>query len=671
MKQIKDIFPIILLLLSGLASCSTDELPDNNDKEKTPVGSITSLQISVSDFKGKVNTRTSESGYQTSFSGDDQIGVFALYTATNTVVDDNIPYKYDLSNNTWQPVNTGTGSNIYVYGSGVTYYAYYPYSSAMNGKKSIAEIVSAFTPAKDQSTYAGYTSADLMTGTGILSGNTLTIGLTHAMTLVEVSISETTNHTPYNGEPTFYGTKPWKTPSGLYRYLVVPNVEATVAFEHGPTENRYSFYEKITAANVNAGQYISVTAPFDNSCVILNTGAYIGNMGTLSKVVINGTSYPVIPETNNNSYMLYGMKQPVSPITSLDIYINDNLASPTEQLLLSATPAQITVNATSKTITIPLSAGGMEGAGTLSDPYLVTTPPQLRGVDAEGANDNSAETEYYEQKADLDLSVYDNWKPVKSGALYDGKGYKVNNLVSTQGGIFSYNGGTIQNVHLTSGTINVNNKTVGGVVNESTLSGHKILNCSNAATITVTNDGDIGGVVGNGSHSIIEYCKNSGNITVDTYGGGIAGIAWGNQVSTSEIDRMDTEIRYCYNTGTITKSNARKNDGDCGGIISRLVRTKVLEYCYNAGQLIDNGGNNRIGSIMGELDNSYSKNNYGTSVTNNKLHYSNNAGITTNDNFFNNPSSWPSYSTETSNGWGSLHWKSYNLGEYPKLLWEP
>ena len=78
MKQIKDIFPIILLLLSGLASCSTDELPDNNDKEKTPVGSITSLQISVSDFKGKVNTRTSESGYQTSFTGDDQIGVLAM-----------------------------------------------------------------------------------------------------------------------------------------------------------------------------------------------------------------------------------------------------------------------------------------------------------------------------------------------------------------------------------------------------------------------------------------------------------------------------------------------------------------------------------------------------------------------------------------------------------------
>ncbi len=659
MKQIKDIFPIILLLLSGLASCSTDELPDNNDKEKTPVGSITSLQISVSDFKGKVNTRTSESGYQTSFTGDDQIGVFALYTSTNTVVDDNIPYKYDSSNNTWQPVNTGMGSNIYVYGSGVTYYAYYPYSSAMNGKKSIAEIVSAFTPAKDQSTYAGYTSADLMTGTGILNGNTLTIGLTHAMTLVEVSISETTNHTPYNGEPTFYGTKPWKTPSGLYRYLVVPNVEATVAFEHGPTENRYSFYEKITAANVNAGQYISVTAPFDNSCVMLNTGAYIGNMGTLSKVVINGTSYPVTPETNNNSYMLYGMKQPVSPITSLDIYINDNLASPTEQLLLSVTPAKITVNATSKTITIPLSAGGMEGAGTsAADPYLVTTPPQLRGVDAEGANDNSAETEYYEQKADLDLSAYDNWKPVKSGALYDGKGYKVNNLVSTQGGIFSYNGGTIQNVHLVSGNINSTNGNIGGIVNVCDRSGinQTIQNCSNAANITA--GGWTGGIVGNGSYSTIEHCKNSGNISSTVSVGGIFGHIWG-----------DAHVRYCYNEGLI-KVIGSGNDNPVGGIGGQIYSSAYgIEYSYNKGD-VQNDVTGEAGSILGRKSSGDGSNNYGIQIFNNKIYGSNNNSNT--EILFDNTSNiWPAYTADSSNGWGSSHWKSYNQGEYPQLLWEP
>ena len=498
-----------------------------------------------------------------------------------------------------------------------------------------------------------------MTGTGILNGNTLTIGLTHAMTLVEVSISETTNHTPYNGEPTFYGTKPWKTPSGLYRYLVVPNVEATVAFEHGPTENRYSFYEKITAANVNAGQYISVTAPFDNSCVMLNTGAYIGNMGTLSKVVINGTSYPVTPETNNNSYMLYGMKQPVSPITSLDIYIYDNLASPTEQLLLSVTPAKITVNATSKTITIPLSAGGMEGAGTsAADPYLVTTPPQLRGVDAEGANDNSAETEYYEQKADLDLSAYDNWKPVKSGALYDGKGYKVNNLVSTQGGIFSYNGGTIQNVHLVSGNINSTNGNIGGIVNVCDRSSinQTIQNCSNAANITA--GGWTGGIVGNGSYSTIEHCKNSGNISSTVSVGGIFGHIWG-----------DAHVRYCYNEGLI-KVIGSGNDNPVGGIGGQIYSSAYgIEYSYNKGD-VQNDVTGEAGSILGRKSSGDGSNNYGIQIFNNKIYGSNNNSNT--EILFDNTSNiWPAYTADSSNGWGSSHWKSYNQGEYPQLLWEP
>ena len=135
---------------------------------------------------------------------------------------------------------------------------------------------------------------------------------------------------------------------------------------------------------------------------------------------------------------------------------------------------------------------------------------------------------------------------------------------------------------------------------------------------------------------------------------------------------MDTEIRYCYNVGTITKSSANNNGGDCGGILSRLVRTKVMEYCYNAGQIIDNGSNNRVGSLTGELDNSTSKNNYGVSVPSNKLHYGINNGRSENDNFFDNTSNkWPTYSTDPANGWGSSHWKSYNQGEYPKLLWEP
>ena len=102
MKQIKDIFLIILLLFAGLTSCSTDDF-----KDKTLAGAVASLQISVTDYKGKTGTRTSASGYQTSFTGDDQIGVFAIQTSNNTIVNDNIPYKYVSASGSWQPVNTG------------------------------------------------------------------------------------------------------------------------------------------------------------------------------------------------------------------------------------------------------------------------------------------------------------------------------------------------------------------------------------------------------------------------------------------------------------------------------------------------------------------------------------------------------------------------------------
>jgi len=650
MKQIKDIFLMILLLSVGLTSCSTDDF-----KATTPAGAAASLQISVSDFKGKTGTRTNESGYQTSFTEDDQIGVFAILTSNNTVLNDNIPYRYVSASSSWQPVNTGADNEVYVYDSGVSYYAYYPYSSTMDGKKSLAEIIAAFTPVKDQSTYIGYTSADLMTGTGTLSGNTLTIGLNHAMTLVEVSITETTNHTPYVGEPTFYGTIPWKTPTGMYRYLVVPGIEAAVAFEYGPTYNRYSFHEKIVAANVVAGQYISVTAPFDNTSVILNTGRYTGNMGALSKVIINGDEYTVTAISgSDNEYTLNGLRNTPETLTSFDVYIADNLAKEDskEQLLVSATTANITVDAATLTMTLPLSAGGMEGDGTSeTDPYRVTTPSQLRGVGVEGADNEAAETKYYKQTADLDLMMYADWKPVKSGKLYEGGGYKVSNLNSTQGGIFSNNGGTIQNVHLVSGVINNNSNHAGGIANCSRLSGSKVANCSNAASITAGSSGEkgAGGIVGSiywGGNAIITDCKNTGSIT-----GNLAGGILGDAVNGGN------QVLYCYNEGTITGIG---NDNLSGGIAGRS--WCQMHFCYNIGAVTGS----KPGAIQGEArkEEVRTKNCWASSTP---FIGSGNIECTLFDNAGNQ---WPAYDTDSSNGWGSAHWKSYSQGEYPKLLWE-
>lgn len=461
----------------------------NPDLENKSGKVLTSLQVTLSNFEGNIDTRAQESGYQTTFIGDEQIGIFSLKTSNNTVLGNNVPYKYNASTNSWQPVNTG--NQIYVYGSGVTYYAYYPYNSNMDDKKSIAEITTAFTLPEDQSTYDNYSSADLMTATGTLSSSTLSLSFAHAMSLIEIEIDETSNSSAsYDPAPIFYGIKPWKMSDGIYRYLVEPGIDAEIGFDYGPADNRYAFQKSLAAADITAGKYTRIKAPFDNRYLELNTGNYVGVLGPVSKVVINGTEYTTsLISGSNNRYLLDGLRKSPETFTSFNIYITDNLAKADskEQLLLAVTTSNITIDATNKSLTIPLSAGGMEGAGTsAADPYLVTTPPQLRGVDAEGTDNNSAETEYYEQKADLDLSAYDNWKPVKSGALYDGKGYKVNNLVSTQGGIFSYNGGTIQNVHLVSGNINSTSGNIGGIVNACDKSGinQTIQNCSNAANIT-------------------------------------------------------------------------------------------------------------------------------------------------------------------------------------------
>lgn len=59
------------------------------------------------------------------------------------MVFNNLEYKYN--NGTWEAV----GDICYAQAN-MTYIAYYPYSTTMNGKKSEAEILNAFTVPTDQ-----------------------------------------------------------------------------------------------------------------------------------------------------------------------------------------------------------------------------------------------------------------------------------------------------------------------------------------------------------------------------------------------------------------------------------------------------------------------------------------------------------------------------------------
>lgn len=629
-----------------LAACSrVDIYMEDSDRQ-----TVSEIRVTINDFTANANTRTQENGYQTSFTGNEQIGVFVINTSGNVILSNNIPYKYDVSTSTWTPVNVG--DKVYAYGSGVTYYAYYPYSSAMNDKKSVAEIIAAFTPSENQSTYNNYTASDLMTGTGTLSSNNLNFTFTHAMSLIEIEITASSN-VSFTSNPVFYNMSPWEmTSNKIYRYIVKPGVATEVEFEYGPTDNRCGYQKSLSSADVIAGKYTKIKVAFDNMSMELNTGNYTGSLGTPSKVIIDGNNYSLTPVSgSNNKYIINGGRRITASIASLDIYIKDNLVN-TEQLLLSATPGNITVNESTKTITVPLSAGGMEGAGTSeANPYQVTTPVQLRGVQVGQSNINNtgSGSNYYSQMNDIDISTYTaDWQPIKSGLLYDGKGFKIKNLNSTHGGIFSFNGGTIQNTHLESGTITVTSGGVGGIAGSN--HSQKMYNCSNGANITSTAS-NVGGITGLGDWSQIMHCKNTGAISGGGHTGGISPYSYG------------TTIKYCYNTGTITGTG-----GNIGGICGVLGdRSGIVEYCYNTGTVNGTGSGNIVGHL-GWVGSNICRYSFGVATP---LIGQISNSATNNTALFNaSTSSWPVYSSGTGDGWTSDHWKSFNNGEYPKLLWE-
>lgn len=131
-------------------------------------------------------TRASENLYKTEFTNGDQIGITMI--KEGKIVDgmNNICFTYNASTKKWE---AAAGSPSLYYYQNVTYLAYYPYDASMNNKMTEQEIIDAFTPLTDQSTYANYTKSDLMVaiGTADRAAKTLSLPFSHKMALVSVS----------------------------------------------------------------------------------------------------------------------------------------------------------------------------------------------------------------------------------------------------------------------------------------------------------------------------------------------------------------------------------------------------------------------------------------------------------------------------------------------------
>lgn len=146
-------------------------------------------------------------------------------------------------------------------------FAYYPYQSTVTGTLTpsatdaagfFANVVSAWTPATDQSTHALYTASDLMIGAGTVGDKSggaypLTFTMTHAMALVVIEtpkarcvLSTDGNYTWASELPDakFYDFTPYNSSLATYRYLVKPT-------QSGASELRGSY----TAQNGNAKVY--------------------------------------------------------------------------------------------------------------------------------------------------------------------------------------------------------------------------------------------------------------------------------------------------------------------------------------------------------------------------------------------------------------------------------
>lgn len=257
--------------LTAFMSC-TEDIDANNH------ATAGSLKITVRSDNDSPDggTRTSYSGFVTTFTDGDQIGVYAV--KGTTALFSNICFTYDADGDEW----TTTG-NI-EYNSDYTYFAYYPYTSTpytpdftqatVDNKFSLflTDASNKFHRA-DQSTLANYQASDLMIAQGVDAGSsTVTFTMLHKKGLAV-----------FNGdgaaEATFTGNIPYLMSSTKY-FLMKPS-----------TSTEFTDDEETYSLSASAGRYVTHSiAESYNTFILSVTGpaAYTYSGGTKSYSI---TSY--------------------------------------------------------------------------------------------------------------------------------------------------------------------------------------------------------------------------------------------------------------------------------------------------------------------------------------------------------------------------------------------
>lgn len=245
---------------------------------------------------------------------------------------------------------------------------------------------------------------------------------------------------------------------------------------------------------------------------------------------------------------------------------------------------------------------------------IITTATQLQNMKLNLAGD-------YELGGNIDCSGTGNFEPVGGWngqdpftGSFDGKGYKITNLVVNRGaddwiGLFgkteavtiqnitieatitgddnvgilvgSSNGGTYSNITV-SGTV-IGDTDTGGMFGE-TNNEEVLTNCVSSGSVTGTSD--TGGLIGETNyHETLTDCHSSCVISGDDNAGGLIGGEYGNATLLS-----------CYATGAVTAGDY------IGGLIGDT-HTTTLSRCYASGDVETSDIGVFIGGLIGHANN--------------------------------------------------------------------
>lgn len=246
----------------------------------------------------------------------------------------------------------------------------------------------------------------------------------------------------------------------------------------------------------------------------------------------------------------------------------------------------------------------LEGAGTESDPYRLSTPRDLLAMKAALVK---GQMTYFKLMNDIDMSSIDNWDPLNPddpydlGIVFDGGGHSLKNLKSKEKHYSSFFGvlyGKCYNVKFVDAEIVSASNSGAGIIGGYIGTGGKPAIVSGVeASGIVTNAGkgqSVGGLGGNAREATIENCTV--NVTVSNpMGDGVNRTATGGVVGKTMGSAV--KIKNCVIRG-IVEITKGVNNTYTGGIVgwqvdagSEITGCEVYATVKSAGE--------RVGGIVG------------------------------------------------------------------------